>query len=174
MTRRASPPSPIRLGFSLLLLIGVGGGLGLLLMRDGGREIPQSPPSDESSRQPSGPADSASRTSRSTRAPRMRIPENGRLQVSRDVLREGDVLALGLDLPDEARGTQPLPLKLVDVRGRMLELDAVPVEGPGNGLRIEIDPAWLDPGRYLIQVETAETHPLALRRYVLEVSDSIP
>jgi hypothetical protein len=103
------------------------------------------------------------------RAPAQRIPENGRLRVERDALREGEVLALGLDLPDDARGEGPRPLKVVDVEGRVLETSALPVAGPGTGLRLEIDPGWLRPGLYLIQVQTAERQPLALQRYVLEV-----
>jgi hypothetical protein len=91
--------------------------------------------------------------------------------VTREALREGDVLALGLDLPDEMRGTGPRPLKVVDVKGRVLEGLAFPVDGAGSGLRLEIDPDWLRPSRYLIQVETAGPSPLAVRRYVLEVRE---
>ena len=98
------------------------------------------------------------------------MPDKGRLSVTREALRDGAVLALGLELPDEARGAGPRPVKLVDVTGRVLEIAGEPVDGAGTGLRLEIPPEWLEPGRYMIQVQTAEPRPLALRRYVLEVT----
>jgi hypothetical protein len=103
------------------------------------------------------------------RAPAHQIADRGRLRVTREDLREGDILAIGLVMPDYARGTDPLPLKVVDPSGRVLEGRGLPIDGAGTGLRLEIDPEWLVPGRYMIQVETAEKAPLALRRYVLEV-----
>jgi hypothetical protein len=104
------------------------------------------------------------------RATSPRIPENGRLRASLEDLREGDVLALELEMPDEARGEGPRQVRVVDVeRQRMLETTGAPVSGAETGLRIEIDPGWLQPGSYLIQVKTAEKRPLALRRYVLEL-----
>ena len=103
------------------------------------------------------------------RAPAQRIEENGRLEVELDALREGAVLALGLAMPDVARGAGDRPVKVIDVEGRVLETTGAAVDGAGSGLRLEIDPEWLRPGRYLIEVATAEKKPLALRRYVLEV-----
>ena len=102
--------------------------------------------------------------------PASRISDGGRLRVDLDALREGEVMVLALDLPDEARGDGALHVKVVDVAGRLFETEATSIEGSGHGLRLEIDPEWLEPGRYMIQVETAENHPLALRRYVLEVT----
>jgi hypothetical protein len=107
---------------------------------------------------------------RPARATSQRISENGRLSVSLADLREGDVLALDLEMPDEARGYGPRQVRVVDVeRQRLLETTGASVSGAETGLRIEIDPGWLQPGRYLIEVETAEKRPLALRRYVLEL-----
>jgi hypothetical protein len=103
------------------------------------------------------------------RATSQRIGENGRLSVSLADLREGDVLALDLEMPDEARGEGPRQVRVVDVeRQRLLETTGAAVSGAETGLRIEIDPGWLQPGSYLIEVKTAEKRPLALRRYVLD------
>ena len=45
-------------------------------------------------------------------------------------------------------------------------------QASGSGLRLELEPEWLRPGRYMIQVTTAEKTPLHLRRYVIEVQSS--
>jgi len=99
------------------------------------------------------------------------MAENGRLSIERSALRDGEVMAIGLSMPDESRGDGPRPVKVVDVSGRLYETDAFAIDGAGSGLRLEIDPEWLVPGRYMIQVQTAEQRPLALRRYVLEVTE---
>jgi len=102
------------------------------------------------------------------RAPAQRITDQGRLSVSLEALREGDVYAVGLEMPDASRGEGLATVVVVDVAGRRLETTAAPVEGRDAGLRLEIAPDWLEPGRYMIQVETGE-FPLPIRRYVLEV-----
>lgn len=129
---------------------------------DGRREL------EPASVSPADPPESTGETPR-VRAPAVYVADKGRLSVTREALRDGPFLVLGLDLPDDARGEGPLPVKLVDARGRVLELAADPVDGAGSGLRLEIHPEWLRPGQYMIQVETAEAKPLSLRRYVLDV-----
>jgi hypothetical protein len=98
-----------------------------------------------------------------------RIAEGGRLSIDPDSLPEGELLALELAMPDEARGTESLAVKITSVDGRQIEAIGLPAAGSGTGLRFEIDPTWLKPGRYLIEVRTAEKIHLPLRRYVLEV-----
>ena len=72
-------------------------------------------------------------------------------------------------LTDEARGSEPLSVRVVSLDGRRIETTAAPAAGSGSGLRLELEPEWLRPGRYMIEVTTAEKIPLHLRRYVLEV-----
>ncbi len=114
-------------------------------------------------------SDAASDVPSAPSAPAQRIAEGGRLSVDAASLRDGEVLALGLALSDEARGSEPLPVRIVSVDGRRIETTAVPAEGDGSGLRLELDPEWLEPGRYLIEISTTEKIHLPLRRYVLEV-----
>ena len=98
-----------------------------------------------------------------------RIAEGGRLLTNAASLRDGDVLAVGLGLSDEARGEKPLAVRIVSSDGRRTETTAAPVVGSGSGLRLEIDPEWLTSGSYMIEVRTAEKTHFPLRRYVLEV-----
>jgi hypothetical protein len=107
-------------------------------------------------------------------APANRITEGGRLSIDATSLRDGDVLALGLGLPEEAQGEEPLSVRIVSVDGRRLETTAVPAAGSESGLRLEIDPKWLAPGSYMIEVRTAEKTHFPIRRYVLEVSPTAP
>jgi hypothetical protein len=102
-------------------------------------------------------------------APDVRIADGGRLSIDADSLREGEVLAIGLGLADEARGEEPVTVRIVSVDGRHRETTAAPARGSGSGLRLEIDPEWLTPGRYMIEVSTAEKTHFPVRRYVLEV-----
>jgi hypothetical protein len=102
-------------------------------------------------------------------APAHRIAEGGRISIDAASLRDGEVLALGLALGDEARGSEPLSVRVVSLDGRRIETTAAPAAGSGSGLRLELQPEWLRPGRYMVEVTTAEKIPLHLRRYVLEV-----
>lgn len=103
------------------------------------------------------------------RAPAHQIDSGGRLALDAAELPASGPLAIGVEMPDDARGSGPRPVRVISTDGRRLDLLADPLPGAGTGLRVEIDPAFLSPGRYLIQVDTADPHPLQLRRYVLEI-----
>ncbi len=108
------------------------------------------------------------------RAPALRIAESGRISIDAASLPDGEVLALGLALSDEARGSEPLSVRVVSIDGRRIETTAVPAAGSGSGLRLELETEWLRPGRYMIEVTTAEKIPLRLRRYVIEIGEASP
>lgn len=99
-----------------------------------------------------------------------RIPASGELSVSRGDLPGGADLAVLLELPEEAIGQgEPRPVRIVMEDGRTLETTASPAADDASGVRLEIDPDRLGPGRHLIEVKTAEKTHFPLRRYVLEV-----
>jgi hypothetical protein len=160
--------SPVAWIIAAALLVGAGGGLWLANQRG---EAP-------ASREPATEATAVDEASESSTpggavrvaAPTVVIAESGRLSVELSELRDGDVMAIGLAMPDEARGEEPRPVRVIDAEGRAIDAVAVPIDGAGTGARLEIDPEWLRPGHYMIQVKTAEKHPLALRRYVLELT----
>ena len=101
--------------------------------------------------------------------PKLRIAANGRLTLELDQLPDEGPLELGLDLSEEARGSGDRTVRVISVDGRRLDTTASPLPGRESGVRLEIDPAFLSAGRYLIEIDTEEKHPLQLRRYVLEL-----
>jgi hypothetical protein len=78
-------------------------------------------------------------------------------------------LALDLELPDEFRGSSERTVKIISTDGRRFDTSASPLPGAGSGVRMEIDPSFLTPGRYMIEIDTVGKHPLQIRRYVLEL-----
>jgi hypothetical protein len=98
-----------------------------------------------------------------------RISEHGRLALETGDLPIDGPLVLALDLPDEARGSEPRPVVIASEDGRRLETMSAIAPGPGTGVHLEIDSIWLEPGRYMISVKTAEPSHFPLRRYVLEI-----
>ena len=102
-------------------------------------------------------------------APKLRIAAAGRLTLELDQLPTEGPLELGLDLSGEARGSGDRTVRVISVDGRRLDTTASPLPGRESGVRLEIDPAFLSAGRYLIEIDTEEKHALQLRRYVLEL-----
>jgi hypothetical protein len=126
-------------------------------------EAPEMPPTAEAPA-PGGAAE-----------PAHRIGEGGRLSIDAAELPRDGAFALALDLPDAARGSEPRPVRIVSQDGtRALELLAAPLAGSGSGVALHLDPAWLIPDRYLIEVTTAEATHFPLRRYVLELRAARP
>jgi hypothetical protein len=162
-----------------LVFVGVGVGIGIVMNRssvrpaaDGAVALPAATPPETTSAPAPGsaqPAPDAFDPRRRVPAPAQSIPEHGRISLTLDEVHATEVFAIGLGMPDEARGDEALLVKMVDVEGRLFEASAPLIEGTGTGLRLEIDSDWLEPGLYLISVSTVEKKPLALRRYVLEV-----
>lgn len=140
---------------------------------DGAPPAPDAPPTATPPALDPGPATQAAGAGRSpvgAPAPKVVIPEKGRLSVQRDDLREGDVLVLGLAMSDDARGDGALSTRIVEVSGeRAFDVEARSIAGSGTGVRIEIDPERLPPGTYMIQVQTQNASHFPFRRYVLTV-----
>ena len=102
-------------------------------------------------------------------APALRIAAHGRLTLDVDEFPDEGPVTLNLDLSDEARGGGDRTVRVISEDGRRIDTTVRPLSGGGSGVLLEIDPGFLSPGRYLIEVDTEEKHPLQLRRYVLEV-----
>jgi hypothetical protein len=76
---------------------------------------------------------------------------------------------LDLLLPDPLPEAGPIPLRIYSEDGTLREGIALPSSEEGLSARIEIDPAWLARGRYILEIRTPERSHFPLRRYVLEV-----
>ena len=97
------------------------------------------------------------------------IEEHGRLKIDADSLPESGEVTVTLAMPNDVRGTGPIPVQIIGVDGRKIEIEANPLPGQNAGLELAVDVDWLKRGRYMVQVRTKEKTPLALRRFVLEV-----
>jgi hypothetical protein len=83
-------------------------------------------------------------------------------------LRPGTPVALRLDLEVASRSDEPRPVRVYSTDGRALELQAS-LGAQRSEANLELDPAFLTPGRYMVEVKTTELSPLPIRRYVVEV-----
>jgi len=89
--------------------------------------------------------------------------------VARD-LPTGRPLALNLLLPADLPSAAGLPARILAMDGsRELELSDALAANERDQVRVQLESAWLTPGRYRIEIETPEPSHRALRRYLLEV-----
>ena len=149
-----------------LLLAAVALAIGLWLARS---EAPMAPAAPPSSVATPDAAEASTTPAVELAEHSHRIGEHGRLTLEADTLPVDGTLALALDLPDEARGSEPRPVVIACTDGRRLETQAAIPAGPGTGVHLEVDPSWLEPGVCMISVTTAEPSHFPFRRYVLEI-----
>jgi hypothetical protein len=83
-------------------------------------------------------------------------------------LRPGEPVKLRLDLATPSDTDEPRPVRVAAEDGRSLEL-AAPLGAERREARVELDPGFLKPGRYLVEVETTEKSHFPIRRYVLVI-----
>ena len=101
--------------------------------------------------------------------PGLRIAARGRLTLDEAALPDEGPLTLALELADEARGSGEQAVRIISADGRRIDTTASPLPGAGSGVRLEIDRGFLSAGRYMIEIDTEDDHPLQIRRYVLEL-----
>ncbi|MGB0619749.1 MAG: hypothetical protein ACPGVZ_09795 [Myxococcota bacterium] len=97
--------------------------------------------------------------------------KRGRLSVSATDLDRDTPVVIHLDYDDE--GTRPTrTARVVSEDGRRLDTRVERVPGREATFRLDLDGAFLRPGRYLIEIDGQGRHPLNLRRYVIQVTES--
>jgi hypothetical protein len=80
----------------------------------------------------------------------------------------GMPVVVHLQLGEPSRTPEPRPVLVLGPKGRMLRGEGT-LGDDRLEARFELDPAWLSPGHYLVQVQTTEPSHFPVRRYVLEV-----
>jgi hypothetical protein len=100
----------------------------------------------------------------------LRVASGETVAIEASTLQPGRPVVLHLVLGEPSRTDEPRPVRILDAEDgtRNLEAKAVLEDGRSEA-RFEIDPAFLHPGRYIVEVKTTEAAVLPLRRYVLEV-----
>lgn len=98
-----------------------------------------------------------------------RIGAQKRLSIDESELPTDGPMTLDLELADDARAIAEQAVRVISTDGRRIDTMATPLPGAGSGVRMEIDPGFLTRGRYMIEIDTVDKHPLQIRRYVLEL-----
>ena len=99
----------------------------------------------------------------------LRVESGGTIAIDAATLEPGRPVVLHLVLGEPSKSAEPRPVRILAAEGgRSLEgLGSLGDER--TDARFEIDPAFLLPGRYIVEVKTTELSHFPLRRYVLEV-----
>jgi hypothetical protein len=93
----------------------------------------------------------------------------GTLELARAKFPSDRPVRIWLGLAEPSTDSQPRPVRMfsyTDQRGAQLQgqLDAT-----RTAAAIELDPAWLVPGTYFVEIQTTERGPFPIRRYKLVV-----
>jgi hypothetical protein len=97
------------------------------------------------------------------------IASSETLVVEAASLHAGEPLVVHLLLPEPPEGDEPHAVRVLAPDGRLLETRAPVLGGDRRGVALALDPTWLEPGRYIVEVKTTEKTHFPLRRYVVEV-----
>lgn len=102
------------------------------------------------------------------RADEQAIASGQTLALDAASLQPGRPVRLRLDLEVPSRTDDPRPVRVLATDGRIFEVQAR-LGAERKEVSFELDPAFLKPGRYVVEVKTSELSHLPLRRYVIEV-----
>jgi hypothetical protein len=97
------------------------------------------------------------------------IVSGGTLELVAVELAGSEPVLLDLLLPAPPESVTDLPVRVLAPDGRVLELQGLIAAEDRGRARVVLDPAWLSPGRYIVEIQTMERTHFPLRRYALEV-----
>jgi len=102
------------------------------------------------------------------------LPEQPRLESGATLLIDSrkldrsKPLTVELVLGEPSRTDEPLAVRFLVEKGTP-HLGSGLLSSDRTSARFEIDPAWLEPGRYVVEVKTTEASHFPVRRYAIEV-----
>jgi hypothetical protein len=100
----------------------------------------------------------------------LRISSGETIAIESSTIDPSRPVVLHLVLGEPSRTDEPRPVRILDAEDGKRNVEGRAILGAGRSeARFEIDPSFLHPGRYIVEVKTTEPSPLPLRRYVLEV-----
>jgi hypothetical protein len=114
------------------------------------------------------PPDGAERRAAAEKAGELPIASGETIEVQAASLTPGRPVALRLFLAEPSKSAGPLAARVLAPDGRIFESHAAP-GADRRDVRVEVDPAFLRPGRYIVEVRTTEQTHFPVRRYALEV-----
>jgi hypothetical protein len=149
-----------------LLGAALGVALALWLWNGDGGPGPAGPDPGQTESEPPGPP--PARVVDAPQAAEIAIASGGTIEIDSRSLEPGRPVVVRLDLGVPSTTDEPRPVRLIGPGGFVRHGEGALGEGRGSA-RYEIDPAWLTPGRYVIEVKTTELSHFPLRRYAVEV-----
>lgn len=97
------------------------------------------------------------------------VAPSGTLVLERAAFPTSGPVRVSLELPEMSADAEPRPVRLVSQPDhRILELPGA-LESGRTAAAIEVDPGYLQPGTYLVEVQTTERSHFPLRRYFIIV-----
>jgi hypothetical protein len=114
------------------------------------------------------PPDHLDRRERARLAGETAVASGEAVELDSRTLAPGKPVVLRLLLAEPSRTAEPLAGRLIGTDGRTLDL-AGALGADRLDARVEVDPGFLRPGRYMLEVATTEQSHFPRRRYVIIV-----
>jgi hypothetical protein len=130
-----------------------------------GPEVPAVPAVSVS---PGEPADGGVRRAAAARAGELPLASGEAVTLEAAALEAGTPVALRVFLGEPSKTAEPLAVRVYAADGRANRTQGL-LGGDRLDARVEIDPAWLAPGRNIVEVVTTERSHFPMRRYAIEL-----
>jgi hypothetical protein len=166
-SRRARPWLHAIAGFAVGVALAVVGGLAMV-RRVSEEPAPVAPPGVPAPA-PGEPAPAAAPVPAPAAAARPPVARaGGTLVLERSSFPASGPVRVTLDLPEASADGDPRPVRMISQDERTLEIHGA-LESDRTAATIEVDPGYLQPGTYLVEVKTTERGAMPLRRYFIIV-----
>ena len=97
------------------------------------------------------------------------VPPRGRLGIEHAEISGRSDVALMLTIEDEGSPLKSRKARIVAVVGKRFDGEAMPIAEEPNRFILRVPAAFLEVGLYMIEVDAVDSHPIDMRRFVVEV-----